>query len=589
MASVRAAVSLPVASAFIVATDLEPHHPVWKLAELQLRDVAASLAPILGFLPELRLARMDESMINGIESAREVFVLPASLDLNVLDRERIGGVLAEARRQHPDIAMHHDDVDPCDSLLVECFADQLSKALGTTAPQRAGLVLAASGHGDAAARAQSYRLMRLIWERLGLGAAEVGFLRHNQPFLPATFEKCAATALEWIVLPQAQWRTDHPQYAETILENFRRAVPNAAAWRMAEPPGRHPAITAWLAQRILRLWREKRAREAVRVASPKSEPASAPRSRDVGAGIIARVSDRRAMPDLLARILPVAKPERVLVKVTWHGYATGTYTDPAALDLLLAALPAKAVVIEGHTSSRNLGGAEFDWETEARENRAWIRRQESEYLRRTGLQDVLARHRAQYVNITEAYWDGECAAPERVNRVLTEKGVALHHPEIAEFVPQVLLDLAGCPLISFAKFKGSTRLGISNLFGLLPPPLRSAWHGPNITYFARVCCDLAKMYGALFTLCGINEALETAVRWDRQGLYRSRWGNYDLIQSSGYMTASSSLVSADILASRLQGQDVTRSAFFDVVRAELGWDEEAATGAVPQSAQSLFA
>jgi hypothetical protein len=77
MASVRAAVSLPVASAFIVATDLEPHHPVWKLAELQLRDVAASLAPILGFLPELRLARMDESMINGIESAREVFVLPA--------------------------------------------------------------------------------------------------------------------------------------------------------------------------------------------------------------------------------------------------------------------------------------------------------------------------------------------------------------------------------------------------------------------------------------------------------------------------------------------------------------------------------
>jgi hypothetical protein len=203
------------------------------------------------------------------------------------------------------------------------------------------------------------------------------------------------------------------------------------------------------------------------------------------------------MADLLARILPVAKPERVLVKVTWHGYATGTYTDPAALDLLLAALPAKAVVIEGHTSSRNLGGAEFDWETEARENRAWIRRQESEYLRRTGLQDVLARHRAQYVNITEAYWDGECAAPERVNRLLTEQGVALHHPEIAEFVPQVLLDYVGCPLISFAKFKGPTRLGISNLFGLLPPPLRSAWHGPNITYFARVCCDLAKMYGAL--------------------------------------------------------------------------------------------
>ncbi len=82
------------------------------------------------------------------------------------------------------------------------------------------------------------------------------------------------------------------------------------------------------------------------------------------------------MAEALQAILPPKTPERVLVKVTWHGYAPGTYTDPAALDLLLSALPAPAVVLEGHTISRNLGGAAFDWETEARENRAWIRQQE---------------------------------------------------------------------------------------------------------------------------------------------------------------------------------------------------------------------
>ena len=98
------------------------------------------------------------------------------------------------------------------------------------------------------------------------------------------------------------------------------------------------------------------------------------------------------------------------MKVTWHGYATGTYTDPAALDLLLGALPAPAIILEGHTSSRNLEDAEFDWETEARENRAWIRQQDAEYLRRTGLADVLARHHAQYVNVTEACWDEASAA-----------------------------------------------------------------------------------------------------------------------------------------------------------------------------------
>jgi hypothetical protein len=79
------------------------------------------------------------------------------------------------------------------------------------------------------------------------------------------------------------------------------------------------------------------------------------------------------------------------------------------------------------------------------------------------------------------------------------------------------------------------------------------------------------------------------VRWNREGLYRSRWGNYDLIENAGFLTASRGVVSADILASRLQGQDVTRSAFFDVVRAELGWDEMAASGSLPRDVQAVFA
>jgi hypothetical protein len=144
-------------------------------------------------------------------------------------------------------------------------------------------------------------------------------------------------------------------------------------------------------------------------------------------------------------------------------------------------------------------------------------------------------------------------------------------------------------MISFAKFKGPTRLAISNLFGLIPDPLRSSWHGPNITYFARVCCDIAKLYGALFPLSGLNEALFSAVRWNRKGLYRSRWGNYDLISNAGYVAASRNLATADILASRLQGQDVNRSAFFDVVRAELDWDERAAADSLPENLPCLFA
>jgi len=499
-------------------------------------------------------------------------VLPTALDFNLLQRESLGRAIGEARRRNPQLTIHHDDVDPTHSLVVQALADQVARAIpeNVRSPQQIGLILAASGHGDAGSRANSYRLMRLIWEQLGLGAGEVGFLRHAQPFLAHTLEKCARRPLSWVILPEAQWRTEHVEFAEVILDNFQRDHPEAVSWRMAEPPGNHPAITAWLMQRITRLWNEKRTRESLRIASPKRSLPIQPASWTVGAGIIASVPDRARMSCLLEQILPAGKPDRVLVKVTWHGYATGTYTDPAALDLLLSALPAPAIVLEGHTSSRNLEEAAFNWETEAREHRAWIRQQDAEYLRRTGLADVLAKHSARYVNVTEAYWDEACETPS------------------CSYIPQVLLPYTGCPMISFAKFKGPTRLGISNLFGLIPAPLRSTWHGPNITYFARVCCNLAKSYGALFPLIGLNEALYTAVRWNRKGLYRSRWGNYDLISNAGYVAASRNLVTADILASRLQGQDVNRSAFFDVVRSELGWDESAAADSLPPAVQCLF-
>jgi sirohydrochlorin ferrochelatase len=530
--------------------------------------VASACEPILGFRPSITLGPIDS--ISPLAGVEELFILPVSLDFHLLQREALGRAIGELRRSNPQLIVHHDDVDPAHPLLVEALADQVARCIPAEAARSTGVILAAGGHGDSASRAQSYRLMRLLWERLGFARGEVGFVRHPQPFLAHTLEQCARQPLDWILLPQALWRSEHVEYAQVILENFQRDHPEAAAWRMAEPPEDHPAITAWLTQRITRLWNEKRSRESVRLASPKSATVQS-KCWTVGSGTIASIGGRKRMSELVESLLPDPRPDRVLVKVTWHGYATGTYTDPAALDLLLSALPAPAIVLEGHTSSRNAEEANFDWETDARQHRAWIRQQEAEYLRRTGLADVLAKHSAQYLNVTEAYWDEGGETP----------------PD--GYIPRVLLDYTGCPMISFAKFKGPTRLTISNLFGLIPDPLRSAWHGPNITYFARVCCDMAKLYGAHFPLIGLNEALYSAVRWNRKGLYRSRWGNYDLILNAGYMAGSRNLTTADILASRLQGQDVNRSAFFDVVRAELGWDEAAATNPIPESMRTVFA
>jgi hypothetical protein len=597
---------------FILATDLSPAEAAWASTKAQAASLRAFAERTLGVptgvdlacLPgrstddpgEHHLGRVIDRLVGDETSL--IFVLPVAFDLNIWQRTTLGEELGAARRRHAGVSIHHDSVDPTHLLLVDCLAGQILRALDErgVAPRNAGLVLVADGQGEAATRADSYRLMRLIWEQADLGRGEVGFVRHPLPFLPETLGRCLGAPLDWILLPQRQWEGELCDFARVMLDDHRQSHPEAAGWRLLDPPRDHPAILAWLEQRMLRLWQEKRAREAARIPSARNElpPAHAGVWSGVDwvsageapirprAGCVARARDSAALAEILARVLPQA--ERYLVKVTWHGYAPGTYTGPLALDLLLGALPGRAVLLEGHTSSRNVGGAEIDWDADAERHRTWVRQQDVEFLRRTGLAEVIARHGAQYLNVTEAWWDGTCAPTEEVRAVLG--GVELRNPELAGFVPSALTELRGIPLISFARLKGPTRLSISNLFGLIPHPLRTEWHGPDITHFASVCCDLARLYGSYFPLFGFVEAFDSAVRWDRKGLYRSRWGNYDLVLTDGLFTVSEGLVGADLLASRLQGLDVLRSGFYDVVRDQLDWSQAEVEMALPSDLQA---
>jgi hypothetical protein len=97
-----------------------------------------------------------------------------------------------------------------------------------------------------------------------------------------------------------------------------------------------------------------------------------------------------------------------------------------------------------------------------------------------------------------------------------------------------------------------------------------------------VCCDLARIYRCLFRTYGMVEALNVAVKWNPKGLYRSRWGNYDLVSSPGIVTLSPNPATADVLASRLQGHAVDRNEFYQTVRAEIGFSEMAGQLPIPQ-------
>lgn len=546
--------------------------------------VQAALTKPLGFEPDVSCSpawttspAAKEQLVKGLSDATgEAYLLPLDLEFGLFEKDALGQTVAELRRSAPDLVTHYDSPANDNPLLIEAFADAVWRSFENPPPlpERLGILYVAVGQSDVTVRSDAYAMMRQLWERLGASRGEVAFLRHKQPFLPDVLERLGSEPIEWVVIPAMTERTERFEHLHTILRDHTKEH-GETGFTLVEPPEEHEVIVHSVAQRALTLWRSKRQSESSRQRSPKhAAPSGQRRVGSIKSGLVA---DMRSADELRA-ILPeqVLDAETVFAKVTWHGYAAGTYTDPVALDALLSAIPGRTVLLEGHTSSRNTTGrVDWDWETEAREHRSWIRAEENDYLDRTGIGEILRRHQATYLNVTEEYWDGRCGAVDF-------SGTDAEFAELSQMIPQVLLDNAGAPLLSYGRFKGPTRLSLANLFGLIPEPLRARWHGPNITYLARVCCELAKVYGSVLDLYGVVESINGAVRWDRRGLYRSRWGNYDLIPSPGLATMSRGVVAADLLAARLQGLDPQRSAYYDVVASKLGIDPVACDLELPE-------
>ena len=107
------------------------------------------------------------------------------------------------------------------------------------------------------------------------------------------------------------------------------------------------------------------------------------------------------------------------------------------------------------------------------------------------------------------------------------------------YVPQVLLPYSRLPDDQLREIQRADAAGHLESVRLDPRSVavRLAWPEHHLLR-ARVLRS-RETYGALFPLSGLNEALYSAVRWNRKGLYRSRWGNYDLISNAGYVAASS--------------------------------------------------
>ncbi|MDI7250732.1 MAG: DUF362 domain-containing protein [Bacillota bacterium] len=304
--------------------------------------------------------------------------------------------------------------------------------------------------------------------------------------------------------------------------------------------------------------------------------------------VLAEVRDAEGFARVIQEIGIRAGSDRpvFLIKPAWFSPHRANFTGARELDLLLSCLPpGRRIVVEGYSGARNFGGREITPEN-AYDNWDWIREQDRAFRDRTGISEVLARHEAEYVNVTEEVWQGRVAPAESVREAVRraygprggaragaviprsdrhpaqgsggEPGMeqllepAVAQEELFGVVPRCLFELRGSVLISLAKLKTGS-WSLKNLFGLIPDPLRSRWHGEGGRMLGRSIVDIAAIYRALFPVVGIVEGIYETALYRSGGRYHTDWGDYDVVEDAGLVLAGWNLVTLDCCAARAVG------------------------------------
>ncbi len=286
----------------------------------------------------------------------------------------------------------------------------------------------------------------------------------------------------------------------------------------------------------------------------------------------------------LRRLLkdPWLKTDVFIVKPNWFSPHPANFTDVESLRVLLESLDGRIIVTEAYSMERQDGSMKFtvdgeevdwiwimkhpNWDWIRKEGR-WdeIKKQDKWFLDEFGFTDLFNELGVDYVNVTEEVWQGRTADVGKIKEVVETRFGPVLKEELYGFIPQQLYDLRGALLISFGKVKGIRgtfpSLTMKNLFGLIPAPLRSWWHGHNDEWIGRSIVDINKVYASLFKVYGICEALRYATVSDPKGEVKLPWGSYSIAKDLGVLAFGRNLVSLDAVLCGLIGVDPERISY----------------------------
>lgn len=282
------------------------------------------------------------------------------------------------------------------------------------------------------------------------------------------------------------------------------------------------------------------------------------------------------------------KTESVIIKPNFFNQREGYYTDARTLDLFMSAIPGKKYVVECYTNART-DQSRILQPHEGQEHLDWLREQDQQFFKSSGLGQTLKKHDAEFINITEEVWAGRTVKPEVISEIVEKKFRPIVHPQLYAQVPEKLYRKRNSTLLNLAKFKAMNKaspkpffsLAMKNLFGLIADPNRSEYHGKNYSGLAGSINDMCKIYCALFPAVHVLEAVYKTLMPPTEN-------ENGLVKNLGLALASDQVVAIDAFAVRMMNRNPEERHFLSLGAESFGKWDESSFPEIPEKYSDFF-
>ena len=262
----------------------------------------------------------------------------------------------------------------------------------------------------------------------------------------------------------------------------------------------------------------------------------------------------------------------VIIKPNWG--TINNFTEAAVLDGMLSAINGEAMVVESYGWARTedaLNGKGI-----GSVKRGDLKKSDEWFLKYSGIGDVLQKHGVEYLNVTEEVWAKRVVEPGVVKK-LADKYPPVLFEEMYARVPERLFELRGGTFLSLAKYRLNhepivVSLSLKNLFGMIPGPGRSRFHGEGDCSLAQTIVDINKVYRSIFDVKGMVDGVLTA----SIGKTAEEAIRPQTAKNRGVLLGSVDCVALDATVAALEGKDPGKIGYLKLAAETFGgWDEAA--------------